>query len=70
MRGEGTLQVPIWTDDSVTERDFSLAIGSPIEVDEHTPARRADARLGRPGGSRSLRAVMDVYLPDFGINNL
>jgi hypothetical protein len=37
---------------------------------EDTSARRAEARAVRPGVSKSLRAVMDAYLPDFGIENL
>jgi len=37
---------------------------------KYTSAGRAEARLGTSGGSRSSRAVMDVHLPDFGIENL
>ena len=42
----------------------------PFQVDEHTAARGAEAHAGSWGVSRWLRAVMDVYLPDFGIENL
>lgn len=37
---------------------------------EDTSARRAGARMGRPGGRGSLRTVLNTHLPDFGIENL